>query len=43
MKQLDDTTQYNIHYGNLVASNEEVSRAVEMANLHDAIMNMPNQ
>ena len=38
-----DTIQYNVHYGNLAASNEEVSRAVEMANLHDAIMNMPNQ
>ena len=38
-----DTIWYNVHYGNLAAGNEEVIRAVEMANLHDAIMNMPNQ
>ena len=38
-----DTIQYNIHYGNLAASSEEVSRAAEMANLHDSVMNMPNQ
>jgi len=38
-----DTIRYNVHYGNLVASDDEVIRAVEMANLHDAIINMPNQ
>ncbi|XP_065907344.1 iron-sulfur clusters transporter ABCB7, mitochondrial-like isoform X2 [Dysidea avara] len=38
-----DTIYYNIHYGNLAASHEQVIRAAEMADLHDAILNMPDQ
>ena len=38
-----DTVHYNVRYGNLAADNEDVKEAVEMANLHDAIMNMPHQ
>ena len=38
--ELYDTIQYNVHYGNLAASDEEV---VEMVDLYDAIINMPNQ
>ena len=39
----NDTIQYNVHYGNLAASEKAVNEAVEMANLHEAIVNMPNQ
>lgn len=38
-----DTIHYNIQYGNLAASNKEVEGAVEMANLHNTIINMPKQ
>ena len=39
----NDTIRYNVHYGNLAASEEAVNEAVKMANLHEAIVNMPNQ
>lgn len=36
-----DTIFYNIHYGDLTKSVEEVYAAARMANVHEAILNMP--
>ena len=38
-----DTVFHNIHYGNLNASDEEVYEAARAAQIHDAIMRMPDQ
>ncbi|KRX41070.1 ATP-binding cassette sub-family B member 7, mitochondrial, partial [Trichinella murrelli] len=37
-----NTILYNIHYGNVNASLDEVYEAARVADLHDAIMRMPN-
>ena len=36
-----DTIHYNIAYGRLSASHEEVMAASQMANLHTGVQNMP--
>lgn len=36
-----DSIFYNLHYGNLKKSKEDVYKAAEMANLHDSIMKWP--
>ncbi|XP_012261385.2 iron-sulfur clusters transporter ABCB7, mitochondrial isoform X1 [Athalia rosae] len=36
-----DTIFYNLHYGNLKKTEEEVYQAAKMANLHDAILKWP--
>jgi ATP-binding cassette subfamily B (MDR/TAP) protein 7 len=36
-----DTIRYNIHYGNLNKSQEDVEKAARMADLHDAILTWP--
>ena len=38
----NDSIGYNIHYGNLNASWDEVVEAARKAHLHDTIMNLPN-
>jgi ABC-type multidrug transport system fused ATPase/permease subunit len=38
----NDSIGYNIHYGNLAASWEEVVEASRKAHLHDIIMRLPN-
>jgi ABC-type multidrug transport system fused ATPase/permease subunit len=37
----NDTIFYNIHYGQLSATREEVLEAARLAHIHDAIMKMP--
>lgn len=37
----NDTIRFNIRYGNLEASNEEVEEAARLAHIHEAIMRMP--
>jgi ABC-type transport system involved in Fe-S cluster assembly fused permease/ATPase subunit len=39
----NDTVGYNIHYGNLNASWDEVIEAAKKAHLHETIMRLPNQ
>ncbi len=39
----NDSIGYNIHYGNLNASWEDVIEAAKKAHLHDIIMRLPNQ
>ena len=39
----NDTIGYNIHYGNLNASWDEVIEAAKKAHLHETIMGLPNQ
>jgi ABC-type multidrug transport system fused ATPase/permease subunit len=39
----NDTIGYNIHYGNLNASWDEVVEAAKKAHLHETIMGLPNQ
>lgn len=36
-----DTIKYNLHYGNLFASEEDVIRAAKMAEIHDSIVKWP--
>lgn len=36
-----DTIRYNIHYGNLNKSQEDVERAAKMADLHESILTWP--
>ncbi|KAJ8680880.1 hypothetical protein QAD02_016667 [Eretmocerus hayati] len=36
-----DSIFYNLHYGNLTRSEEDVYKAAQMANLHDAILKWP--
>ena len=36
-----DTIEYNINYGDLNASKEDVIRVAKMAELHDSIMSWP--
>lgn len=38
-----DTIKYNIHYGNLEATEQQVVAASQLAELHDTIQNWPNQ
>lgn len=38
-----DTVYYNIRYGNINASKEEVIEAAKMADIHDAILRFPKQ
>jgi len=38
----NDTIGYNINYGNLDASSDDVVEAAKKAHLHDTIMNLPN-
>jgi len=38
-----DTIMYNIRYGNVRASTEKVYDVAKMAEIHDAILNMPQQ
>ena len=38
-----DTILYNIHYGNMNATLEEVYQVARMSNLHDTIMRFPKQ
>ena len=38
----NDTIEYNLRYGRLDASNEEVIRASQQAQLHEAILRMPH-
>lgn len=37
-----DTIQHNLHYGDLTATNEEVVKAAQMAELHESIMKWPS-
>jgi ATP-binding cassette subfamily B (MDR/TAP) protein 7 len=37
-----DTIRYNIHYGNLSKSHEEMQHAAKMADLHESILTWPN-
>ncbi|KAL7634027.1 UNVERIFIED_CONTAM: hypothetical protein RMT77_015349 [Armadillidium vulgare] len=37
-----DTIEYNLHYGNLKASFDDVKRVAQMANLHDSVLSWPN-
>ncbi|ORC87404.1 ABC transporter [Trypanosoma theileri] len=39
----NETLRYNIRYGRLDATDAEVENAAHLANIHDAIMKMPNQ
>lgn len=36
-----DTIKYNLHYGNLYASEEDVIIAARMAEIHDSIVTWP--
>lgn len=36
-----DTIKYNLHYGNLFASEEDVIRAARMAEIHESIISWP--
>lgn len=36
-----DTIKYNLHYGNLFASEEDVIRAAKMAEIHESIIKWP--
>ena len=38
-----DTIMYNIRYGNVRASTEKVYDVAKMAEIHDTILNMPQQ
>ena len=38
-----DTIKYNLQYGNMDASEEEVLQAAKMADIHHSILNMPKQ
>nr|CAD2180855.1 unnamed protein product [Meloidogyne enterolobii] len=38
----NDTIYYNIHYGNINASEEQVYQAAKTADLHDSIMRIPH-
>ena len=38
-----DTIYHNIAYGDLTASEKEVHEAAKMADVHKAILNMPQQ
>lgn len=37
-----DTIEYNLHYGDILASKEKVTKAARMAELHDAILKWPD-
>ncbi|BBN06323.1 ATP-binding cassette, subfamily B, heavy metal transporter [Marchantia polymorpha subsp. ruderalis] len=39
----NDTIYYNIHYGNMAATEEEVYKAAKQAAIHDVIMGFPEQ
>ncbi|KAL3693991.1 hypothetical protein R1sor_007642 [Riccia sorocarpa] len=39
----NDTILYNIHYGNMAATEEEVYKAAKQAAIHDVIMKFPDQ
>ncbi|KAH9578913.1 ABC transporter-like [Trypanosoma melophagium] len=39
----NETVRYNIRYGRLDATDEEVENAARLANIHDSIMKMSNQ
>lgn len=36
-----DTIKYNLHYGNLAASDEKVIEAAKMAEIHNSIITWP--
>ncbi|MDH3355287.1 MAG: ATP-binding cassette domain-containing protein, partial [Chromatiales bacterium] len=38
----NDTVAYNIRYGRVDASDEEIYKAAEMANIHDFILSLPD-
>jgi ATP-binding cassette subfamily B (MDR/TAP) protein 7 len=38
-----DTIRYNIHYGSLDKSQEDVEKAARMADIHDSILKWPNK
>lgn len=38
-----DTIMYNIQYGDVTASAQRVYDVAKMAEIHDVILNMPNQ
>lgn len=39
----NDTIKYNIRYGRMSASDEEVEEAAKMADIHDSILNFPDK
>lgn len=38
-----DTIFYNLKYGNVMATDEQVFEAAKMAEIHQSILNMPRQ